>query len=240
MSDISIRVVANLPALAAEAAQRIQDAAQAAIAAQGVFTLGLSGGTTPRTLYQLLADEPCRSAIDWSKVEFYFGDERCVPPNHPDSNFGLAERTLFSRLPIPTQNIHRMRGEINPDIAAAEYDALIARRFDQSGLDLILLGMGDDGHTASIFPDTPAVLENNRRCVAVHVDKLRSWRLTLTAPFINRAAGGLILASGSSKARRIHEALEGPMDPMCLPIQLIKPTPGKLVWILDAEAAGMM
>lgn len=240
MSDVSIRVTANIQALATEAAHRIQEAALSAIQSQGVFTIALSGGSTPRTLYHLLAGEPCRSAINWSKVRFYFGDERCVPPDHPDSNYGMAEKALLSQLPIPRQNIHRMRGEIEPMAAAAEYEALLEKDFGDGGLDMILLGMGDDGHTASIFPESPAVLETKHRCVAIHVPKLKSWRITMTAPFINRAGHILILAAGSSKARRLHEVLEGPRDPMRLPIQLIHPFNGRLNWILDAEAAGMM
>ncbi len=223
-----------------------QSVAQAAVdlivvAAGGVpgFSIALSGGSTPRTLYELLAQEPYRSQINWSDLQVFFGDERCVPPDHPDSNYRMARDALLTRVPIPEQNVHRMKGELEPQIAAAEYGRMLKQKFGDGGLDIVLLGMGDDGHTASLFPGTEALSETEHRCVANYVEKFKSSRITLTAPFINRSRQVLVLVSGASKAARVKEVLEGPHDPQRLPIQLIQPTNGSLTWLLDVAAAGM-
>jgi 6-phosphogluconolactonase len=234
-----IKVVTNADQLAEEAAKIVAEAADRAIRDKDVFSLVLSGGSTPRLLYSRLMREPYLMRLSWPKVQIYFGDERCVPPAHPDSNYRLADENLLSLVPIPHPNIHRIRGEIDPETAATEYGQLIKARFGDTGPDLILLGMGEDGHTASLFPQTAALIETKHRCVANYVPKLKAWRITLTAPFINRAFQVLILVSGSAKSKVIHEVLEGPRDPMRLPVQLIDPQ-GQLIWLLDAEAAGMI
>ena len=235
-----IKVLPDADAIAATAAERILRAADA-IALQDRFSLALSGGSSPKRLYQLLADH-FSDAIDWTKVHIYFGDERCVPPDHPDSNYRLAHETLLSKLPIPPDNIYRMRGEIDPNEAAKEYGLLLKEHFADGGLDLILLGMGDDGHTASLFPGTTALAETHHRCVANYAENSttgKSWRITLTAPFINRARHILVLISGASKAKALAQVLEGPSDPNRLPLQLIQPENGKLTYLIDAAAAGM-
>ncbi len=231
--------VATTPAdVARQAADIVVASAQSAIAEKGSFSLALSGGRTPEALYTLLASEPYRSQVDWSRTEFYFGDERCVPPDSPQSNYGMARRTLAAA-PIPETNFHRMRGEIEPEQAAREYGQLLKQKFGDGGIDLVLLGMGDDGHTASLFPHTSALDEQEHRCVANYVEKLSTSRITLTAPFINRSGGVLVLVAGAEKAARVHEVLEGAKDPHRLPIQMINPGSGRLTWILDAGAAGM-
>ncbi|HWE94715.1 MAG TPA: 6-phosphogluconolactonase [Tepidisphaeraceae bacterium] len=234
-----IKVVPDMTELVREAADRITDAARRAVAEKGRFSIALSGGRTPEGLYQLLASEPYRSAIDWGKVEVYFGDERCVPPDSDQSNYRMANAALLSKVPIPAENVHRIRGEIDPNTAAIEYGQLLKQKFGDGGLDLTLLGMGDDGHTASLFPGTAALKETHHRAVANHVEKLNAWRVTMSAPFLNRSREVMFLISGADKAKRVVEVLEGPREPERLPIQLIEPTEGKVVWLLDAPAAGM-
>lgn len=242
MADI--RVFPDPPAVAQAAAKVIVDNARDAAAAGRAFSLVLSGGSTPKLLYELLAAEPYRSQIDWPRVEIYFGDERAVPPDHADSNFRTADQALISRVPLKPENVHRMRGEIDPSEAAIEYGRMLKARFgDAGGPDVTLLGMGDDGHTASLFPHTPAVRETRHRCVAQFVEKSTtgpSWRITLTAPFLNRSACVLALVTGAGKADRLHEVLHGPREIDRLPIQLIQPAPGSFQWLLDVPAAAQL
>jgi len=234
-----IKVVRDLPDLAREAADRIVEQSAAMIRLQGKFSLALSGGSTPKALYSLLSGDAYRDKIDWTNVHLYFGDERCVPPDSADSNYRMAKETLLDRAPIPPANVHRIRGEIDPQAAAREYGELLEQDFGDGGLDLTLLGMGDDGHTASLFPHSEALQEAKHRCVANWVEKFKAWRVTMTFPFLNRSAAVMILVAGASKAARVHEILEGPREPDCLPIQRIAPESGKLTWILDAGAAEM-
>jgi 6-phosphogluconolactonase len=238
-----IKVVPDAKAVAAEAAERVTAAAEHAIAERGRFSIALSGGSTPKALYALLAAEPYRSRIDWSKVHILFGDERAVPPDHKDSNFKMADEALLSKAPIPKAQVYRMKGELGDkaDQAAKEYGLMLKAEFPD-GLDVVLLGMGGDGHTASIFPGTMAVKEKEHRVVGYFAENSstgKSWRITMTAPFINQAREILVLLAGADKAARLREVLEGPEDPNRLPIQLIKPTQGKIVWIMDVAAAGM-
>jgi 6-phosphogluconolactonase len=234
-----IKVVPDAASVALEAAERVAAAAEAAIELHGAFSIALSGGSTPRALYSLLAAEPYRSSIDWAKVHLFFGDERCVPGDDPHSNYRMARESLFSKVPVPGDNVYRIRGEIDPQAAAGEYDQTLKEYFADSGPDVVLLGMGDDGHTASLFPRTEALSALKSRCVANFVPKLNKWRVTLTAPFLNRSQDVLILVTGEAKAARIAQVLEGPRVPDELPIQLISPVAGKLAWIMDAAAAGM-
>jgi 6-phosphogluconolactonase len=241
MADI--RVFPDSAAVAKAAADIIVSTASAAASAGRNFSLVLSGGSTPKLLYQLLAAEPYRSRIDWPKVEIFFGDERAVPPDHPDSNFKMANDALLSRVPLKPEHVHRMRGEIDPNQAAIEYGKMLKARFGEGGADITLLGMGDDGHTASLFPYTPAIGETHHRCVAHFVEKSttgKSWRITLTPPFFNRSAQVLLLVTGASKAPRVAEIMYGPKDPQRLPIQVIQPTSGQLIWMLDQAAAAQL
>ena len=234
-----IKVVTDAAELAEEGARIVAEAAEEAIRHQDSFSLVLSGGSTPKGLYRRLTAEPYLSQIHWAKVEVYFSDERCVPPGHAESNYRMAEENLLSIALIPEASVHRMRGEIEPEAAAIEYGELLKERFGDGGPDLVLLGMGEDGHTASLFPDAPALEERKHRCVANHVEKLGAWRITLTAPFINRARRVVILVSGGAKSDALREVLEGPRDPRRWPIQLIQPE-GELIWLMDIEAAGMI
>src|ERR1044071_653885 len=181
-----IHVLPDAAAVAKEAAEHVVRMAAEAIRQRDSFSIALSGGRTPKALYELLAGEPYSSRINWGKVEVFFGDERCVPPGHADSNFRMASEALLDHVPIRPERIYRMRGEIEPEAAAMEYGQLLKAKFGEEGVDLALLGMGDDGHTASLFPETAALKETKHRCVANFVPKLNTWRITMSAPFLNR------------------------------------------------------
>jgi 6-phosphogluconolactonase len=239
MTTPEIKVLPDPQSVANEAANRIVRLAADSMADREKFSIILCGGTTPKALYELLATDDFAQKINWPRVHVFFGDERCVPPDHPDSNYHMAREALLGKVPVPGDNIYRIRGEIDPNDAAIEYGQLLKEHFGDGGPDVILLGMGEDGHTASLFPGTEALKETRHRCVANFVPKLSSWRVTITAPFINRSAHVLVLVSGAGKAARVQEVLEGPADPLRLPIQLIQPTSGKSSWLLDAAAAGM-
>jgi 6-phosphogluconolactonase len=234
-----IKVMRDLPGVARETADRIVEQAGKMIALQGKFSLALSGGSTPKALYSLLSGDDYRDKIDWASVHLYFGDERCVPPDSAESNYRMARETLLDRAPIPPANVHRIRGEIDPHEAAKEYGELLKADFGDGGIDLTLLGMGDDGHTASLFPHTEALKESKHRCAANWVEKMKTWRVTMTYPFLNRSESVIIMVAGASKASRVEEILQGPRDSDRLPIQGIAPQSGKLTWILDAAAAAM-
>lgn len=238
MTDI--RRYPDADALADAAAALFVQTASDSIAAQGRFTVALSGGSTPRTLHALLAAEPYRGRVAWPKVHVFWGDERAVPPEHPDSNYRMARETLLDHVPIPEAQVHRMHGDLEPQVAADAYEATLRATFDEAagdGFDLVFLGMGDDGHTLSLFPGTAAVGETRRLCVANHVDKLASWRITLTAPFVNRAKNVAFLVAGAKKAATLKRVLQGPRDVEALPAQLIAPVGGHLAWLVDEAAA---
>lgn len=238
----NLKVVANPQQLAKEAAELLVLVGTQSIEDQGTFAVALSGGSTPKAMFELLASS-YRDKLDWTKVEVYFVDERAVPPDHAESNFRVAHETLLSRLPINAENIHRMRGEIEPEPAAIEYGRLLKARFGDTGVDLAILGMGEDGHTASLFPHTPALQETHHRCVAQLVEKSttgKSWRITMTAPFLNRSRNVLVLVAGASKAQVLADVLTGAHDPQRLPIQLIDPPNGEMLWLTDSAAAGKL
>ena len=216
-------------------------------AAVGRFVVALSGGSTPKRLYALLATAAYAGRVDWSRVHVFWGDERCVPPDDPASNYRMAREALLSRVPVPEGNVHRMRGEDDPGSAAAAYErelreifvtpdgppaCIPGRRFD-----LVLLGMGDNGHTASLFPGTPAVREAERWVLAQYVEAVSMWRVTLTPVVINAAAEVTFLVSGGDKAEMLRRVLKGPHVPDALPAQAIAPGHGRLRWLVDAAAA---
>lgn len=234
----TIRVLPTPDALAAAAAEHIVDLAHRILQEGREFTLALSGGSTPQTLFRLLASDAWANRINWQRVRVFFADERCVPPAHQDSNFGAACRLLLDDVGIPYQNIHRMAGESSPQAAADDYDRLLTQ-LAPDGLDLALLGIGEDGHTASLFPHTEALSAKDRNCVANYVPRLDQWRLTLTADYISLAGDVVVLAAGRSKSRILNRVLEGPHVPQELPAQLIRPFSGRMIWLLDAGAAGM-
>jgi 6-phosphogluconolactonase len=234
-----IKVLPDPAAVAAEGAERFVRAVTKSIADHGRFSVALSGGHTPEAMFKLLASEPYKGRVDWAMVEIFFGDERCVPPDSDQSNYRMANESLLKKVPIPGDNIYRIRGEIDPNEAATEYGQILQEKFGEGGLDLVMLGMGPDGHTASLFPGTAAVRETKHRCVANYVEKMKSWRVTLTAPFINRSKDVMFLVVGADKAAKVSEILEGPPNPDLLPSQMIQPVNGSVVWLMDAAAAGM-
>jgi 6-phosphogluconolactonase len=234
-----VTVLPDPAALASAAAEAFVTLANAAISQTGRFTVALSGGSTPKALHAVLA-ERFAAQVDWSRVHLFWGDERTVPPEDPQSNFGMARDTLFNSLSIPEANIHRMRGERDPSRAAEEYQELLLEFFGgPPHFDLVLLGMGDDGHTASLFPSTTAIWEpSDRYVVANFVDKLDAWRITLTAGAINAADCVIFLVAGANKTERLKEVLYGDHRPNDLPSQLIRPTRGRLLWLVDRAAMG--
>jgi 6-phosphogluconolactonase len=241
-----IRVLDDAEAVAHAAAEEFVAQAGAAAAAQGRFSVALSGGSTPRALYGLLASEPYRQRVDWSKVHVFFGDERCVPPDDSQSNYRMAREALLDRVLLPAENVHRPRGEIDPAQAADDYERLLREWFQPRHaaavahtFDLVLLGMGDDGHTASLFPGTAAVRQCDRWVVAHFVEQVDMWRITLTPPVINAAAEVAFLVEGAHKASRLREVLQGPMEPGRLPAQIIRPQ-GRLLWLVDRAAAARL
>ncbi len=244
MIPSTVTVVASSAALAEAAAQAVADAAEAAVSQTGRFTLALSGGSTPRRLYARLASPPFSSRIDWPRLHVFWGDERCVPPDHPDSNYRLASESLLSKVPIPPERVHRMQGEDpDPERAAQAYAAELGRVFTlapggRPGFDLILLGMGADGHTASLFPGSPALTETTRFTVALYVERVKAHRLTLTLPVLNAAARVIFLVSGEDKAETLRMVLTGGPSPL-RPASLIRPA-GEVLWLVDRAAAAWL
>ena len=241
----SVRIVADAAELARTAAEEVVRLADAAVRARSRFTFVLSGGSTPRSLFLLLADpqDTFRVRIDWSAVHVFWGDERCVPPDHPDSNYRMAREALLDRVPIPAANIHRIPAEDpDPEAAAARYDAELRAVFaladaELPRFDLILLGLGPEGHTASLFPDNAAVHERRRRVIAPFVAKLAAYRITLTAPVLNAAAEVIFLVSGAEKAAALAAVLEGEPQVDLYPAQIVRPEDGALLWLVDRAAA---
>jgi len=203
-------------------------------------SVALSGGSTPKKLFELLAAPEASAQVAWDRVRFFWGDERCVPPEHADSNFRMAQESLLSKLPVDAARVHRMRGELDPQKAAAEYEqvmsaALPGRPWPK--LDFVLLGMGDDGHTASLFPGTAALEENTRWVTANRVEKLNASRLTFTFPLINHARRIVVMVAGAAKAGVLGEIFSGAGK---YPIERVSPIDGELIWLLDAAAAGAL
>lgn len=205
----------------------------------------LSGGYTPRRLFQMLAAEPFAGLIPWGEIHFFWADERNVPPGHPESNYSVARQLMLSRVAVPASNIHRIPTGDGTAIEAAELYQRTLREIlpTQDALprfDYVLLGLGANAHTASLFPHRPSLREQARLVVADHVDEVNSWRVTLTTPVFNNAAQITFLVTGEDKASVVRQVLEGPRDPEAVPAQLIAPAHGSLTWILDAAAAGLV
>jgi len=225
------------------AADLVADCAREANDSRGRFLLALSGGSTPRPLYERLAAAPSRKQIDWTRTHLLWSDERCVPPDHPDSNYRMAREALVDHVPIPPSQVHRMHGEDEPIAAAAAYDRVLRTLVSAapgaggapSGLDLVLLGLGADGHSASLFPGRPAGRETTRWVVADE-DPSGRPRITLTPPAINAAHVVLFLVIGTEKAAALRAVRQGPFTPDLLPAQRVGPRGGRLVWIVDAAA----
>jgi len=230
-------VLPDLEAVSRVAAERIVRLAQI----HSPFSVALAGGGTPRGVYELLATPPFSEQIPWGRVHVFWGDERCVPPDDPGSNYRMARETLLDRVPLPTDNIHRVHGELDPETAAQAYAAELRDFFGAQWpvFDLILLGMGDDGHTASLFPGSDALREKTRPVVGVtaQYQDRPARRVTLTPPAINAARHVMFLVVGASKANALQAVLEGPYQPHRLPAQIVQPTDGHLVWLVDGMAA---
>ncbi len=234
-------VCRDLSELSRRTAEVFVEAANAAIADHGRFTVALSGGTTPKPAYARLASE-FRDRLPWANVDCFWSDERCVPPDHPESNFRMANEALLSRVDIPVAHIHRMEGEDpNPPHAGEEYDRELRAYFQIRNetppqFDLMMLGMGGDGHTASLFPGTAALQETRAFAAANYVEKFRGYRLTLTLPVLNAARRVLFLVSGSDKAAALAKVF-GANDGDPLPASLVQPKHGSTLWLVDTDAA---
>lgn len=221
-------------------AARFIELGQEAIAERGRFIVALAGGSTPKRVYELLASESYKGQLDWSKVHIFFGDERCVPPDDAESNYRMANEAMLSRVSLPAENIHRMNGVGDAVANARLYEDEMRTYFNDAAwprFDLILLGMGDDGHTASLFPGTEVLTEREAWVAGLWVEKLGAYRITLTAPAINHAAHIIFLVTGENKAERLAEILKDEHDTARLPAQLIKPINGSLRWFVDKAAA---
>ena len=245
MTSNYLIVMDDAQALYVRAAEEIAHFAGEAICTHGEFTLCLTGGTTPASTYELLATR-FQLSVDWKEVQFFWGDERCVPPYDAASNFGMANRTMLSRLALRPEQIHRIRGEDDPAQAAPEYERELRRsmRLDDPGeypsFNLLLLGLGDNAHIASLFPHHPALHEQTRLAVAVEVEATPSKRISLTMPVINNAERVLFLVSGENKAAAVKNVLQGSPDPEQYPAQLVKPRNGETVWLIDKAAASRL
>jgi len=234
-------------ALAARSAQYLLEMVREAVEARGRARIAISGGSTPKATFALLANpsQPWRMHMPWDNLELYWVDERSVPPDSNDSNYRMTREALLDHVPLRADQIHRIEGELDPEVAAARYESELRNSFRLEGaesprFDLIALGMGDDGHTASLFPHTEAIHELGRLVTANHVPQKNTWRITLTWPVINHARSVFFLIAGADKAQVLNEVLTGPRDPEKLPSQLIWPSSGILTLILDKAAAALL
>jgi 6-phosphogluconolactonase len=211
-----------------------------AIEERGVCFVALSGGETPRPVYRLLGTALMKDRVEWDRVHLFFTDERSVLTTDLQSNYGMINRELISHINIPPKNVHRIEGEKKPEIAAADYERELREKFNNKivRFDVVLLGLGEDGHTASIFPGTEVVEEEKAFVAAVFVPRLDSWRVTLTLSSINNARNVLLLVSGKKKAGIVQQILKAPSPVNNLPATMVRPVKGKLCWMLDEDAAG--
>ena len=238
----TLHIASDLQALARLGARSIAEQASKRVREQGRFTLALSGGRTPKVLFELLAGE-FRKQIPWTRVHFFWGDERHVPHHHAESNYLMAQQTLLTPLSVTRQQIHPMRTDLSAEDCAEDYERRLKQFFGTGdsqppALDLVLLGMGADGHTASLFPDSPALSEEQRLVVAVRAHRPEFGRVTLTPPVLNRAREVLFLVGGREKAMTLKQVLGGPFRPHRFPAQIVRPPNGRVTWLVDREAAG--
>jgi 6-phosphogluconolactonase len=234
-------VYADAGAVAQALADYFVATGERAIAERDKFTVALSGGNTPRAAYELLAADPLRENLPWSNVFIYFGDERCVPPDDERSNYRMAREAFLDAVPIPSANVARMRGEIDPGLAANEYASIL--RAELGGvprLDLVMLGLGEDGHTASLFPGIAQEVEEHSLVKTAYAQSQAMWRVTVTPKLINAARRVVFAVEGAQKARALAAVYEGPRDPMTYPAQLVQPSSGELTWLVDEAAASLL
>jgi 6-phosphogluconolactonase len=239
-----IKKFINPDSLSVGVAEYFVDLAKAAVATKDCFCVALAGGRTPKSTYQLLSTPTFVNRIDWPKVKIFWGDERCVSPDDEHSNFRMTNETLLQHVPVLPENIYRMKGELDPGEAALQYEKNLQNAFglphDQElapRFDLILLGLGRDGHTASIFPGTAAVFESDHWVLAHFIPALQAWRLTLTPVILNAAQNAIFLVSGMDKAEITYSVLKGDYQPETLPSQIVQPENGNLFWFVDKDAA---
>jgi 6-phosphogluconolactonase len=242
---VTYRISPTPAAVAQVAAQLFTDAVLASVKARGLARVAISGGTTPRAMFGLLATEPFISKIPWDDLYLYWVDERSVPPEHPDSNYCMTNEALLSKVSLPDDHIYRMEGELAPEVAAARYESTLRNSFRLEGaqtptFDLILLGMGDDGHTASLFPHTEGLENITDLVIANHVPQKDTWRISLTFPVINQGREVAFLIEGPAKSQVLHDVLLGPYQPETYPSQLIRPATGRLTLLLDSAAASKL
>lgn len=228
-------------AVAAALADLFLDVGNLAMTDRGMFRVALSGGNTPRRAYELLAQEPRRERISWSDVFVYFGDERCVPPDDEQSNYRMARKAFLDSVPIPPANVHRIKGEIDPGKAANEYASVLrAELREPPHFDLVMLGLGPDGHTASLFRGMHLEFPDHALTHALYAESMGNWRVTITPRVINLARTVVFAVEGAEKAEILQRVYEGPVDPVKYPAQIVHPASGRLVWITDELAAGML
>lgn len=242
-----IDVLPTPEALMQAAAEHFVSVAAEAINTSGRFTVALAGGSTPKSFYARLATDPYVTRVDWPRVHVFWGDERCVPPDDPTSNYRMTRVALLDHVPLPAANVHRIHGEREPVPAALAYERELRETFATpvgpprvtpgARFDLVLLGMGDNGHTASLFPGLASVRETQRWVMAEYVAEVSMWRVTLTPVVINAAAEVVFLVSGAAKAEMLHRVLDEPHQPESLPAQAVAPRDGRLLWLVDAAAA---
>jgi 6-phosphogluconolactonase len=236
-----LRVCADAGAVAQALADAFIAAGRAAIAERGAFAVALSGGNTPRAAYELLAADPLRTSLPWSDVFIYFGDERCVPPDDERSNYRMAREAFLDAIPIPEANVARMHGEIDPGLAANEYASILRADLGANPrFDLIMLGLGEDGHTASLFPGIAQNVEENSLVEAAYAQSQGMWRVTVTPKLINAARRVVFAVEGVAKAHALAAVYEGPRDPLTYPAQLVQPSSGELTWLVDEAAASLL
>jgi 6-phosphogluconolactonase len=244
---VTYRISPTPAAVAQAAAKLFADTTVATVQARGRARIAISGGTTPEAMFALLADpaQPFLKQVPWDKLDLYWVDERCVPPTDADSNYRMTNKALLSKVPLAPERIHRMEGELDPAVAAARYESTIRNSFRLEGaetptFDLVLLGMGDDGHTASLFPQTEAINDLTDIVTANHVPQKDTWRITLTWPVINQGREVAFLIEGAAKAQVLHDVLLGPYQPETYPSQIIRPASGRLTFLLDSAAASKL
>jgi 6-phosphogluconolactonase len=244
---VTYRVFPTMDDLARAMAETLLDEVRSAVAARGVARVAVSGGHTPKRTFEILADPNERyfQLMPWDKLDLFWVDERCVPPDNEESNYRMTRLALLEKVPLPASQVFRIEGELDPEEAAAKYESVVRGRFRLEGaelptFDLVGLGMGDDGHTASLFPHTAGLHELGRIAIANHVLQKQTWRVTLTSPVINQGRKVIFLIGGDDKAQVLSNVLSAKYDPETWPSQLVQPKSGELLWLLDSTAAAKL
>ena len=242
--DLDLKIYSSVDEVTAAAAEYITAGIEQSVAARGLARVAISGGATPKSVFAMLADpaHPYLTRVPWAKLQLFWVDERCVAPDDAESNYGMTKVAMLDKVPLPAGNIHRMEGELDPEEAASRYESEIRNAFKLEGaqtptFDLVLLGLGPDGHTASLFPHTDGLNEMARIVMANHVPQKDVWRLTLTWPVITQGREVAFLIEGADKAGMVHTVFAGAYDPETYPAQLIRPASGRLTLLMDQAAA---